>query len=317
MSHNALFDARVRSMRVEATDILSLELVRADGGAWPDAAPGAHVDLQVPGVGMRQYSLLPSATQRSLWIGVQRDPATRGGSRWVHDSLRPAQAVRVGAPRNHFALEDGDAPVCLIAGGIGVTPLLAMAERLHAGTRAWTLHYCVRNRERLAFADSLARYGTHVRLHLDDEAEGPLDLAALVRAQPQGSHFYCCGPAPMLAGFASATAHLPPDQCHVEHFAPAAPEGELPGGSFVVELGRSGSCFVVPPDRSILDILLAEGLDIPHSCRNGVCGNCETRVLQGTPQHRDVVLSPQEKASGQTLMVCCSRAEGERLVLDL
>lgn len=313
----AVFDAMVRSMCVEAKDILSLELVRTDGIDWPVAAPGAHVDLQVPGVGVRQYSVLPSNAARSLWIGVQRDPGTRGGSRWVHDSLRPAQGVRVGAPRNHFTLDTGSGPACLIGGGIGITPLLAMADALRRTQRVWELHYCVRSRDRAGFAALLQRYGERVHLHVDAEVGAPLHIEGLVRNAAPGTHFYCCGPAAMLGGFASATAHLLPEYCHVEHFAAPAVSAELPSGSFVVELARTGGELVVPPARSILDVLLDVGVDVPHSCRSGVCGSCETRVIAGTPDHRDVVLSPRERAEGHTLMVCCSRASGDRIVLDL
>lgn len=312
-----LFDAAVRCMRVEARDVLSVELVRCDGADWPASAAGAHIDLDIPGTGRRQYSLLPRRAADSLWIGVQRDPRTRGGSRWVHDSLRPGQRVRISAPRNHFALDEGTGPVCLLGGGIGITPLLAMADTLARGRRAWRLHYCVRSRDRAGFDRILARFGAQVQLHVDEEAGGPLDLAALVDAAAPGTQFYCCGPAPMLAGFAEATAHLPDAQCHVEHFAAPAAAQALPSGAFVVALARSGAELTVAAGQNILDVLLDHGVDVPHSCRNGVCGSCETRIVSGTPDHRDAVLSPQERASGHSLMVCCSRALGERLVLDL
>lgn len=310
--------ALVQCMRHEAHDILSLELVRLDGGSWPDAGPGAHVDLAIPGVGLRQYSLLPSPDPQVLWVGIQRDPRSRGGSRWVHEALRPGQTVGVGAPRNHFALVDGTAPVCLIAGGIGITPLLSMATALARGGRPWRLHYGVRSRDRLAFARLLHQWPDQVVLHVDDEAGGPPGLAGIVAAAAPGTHFYACGPAPMLQSFAEATADQDPERVHVEHFAaPEAPAADAATGGFVVELARSGRSLPVPADQSLLDALLAAGVDVPHSCRNGVCGSCETRVLDGTPDHRDMVLSPQERASGKTLMVCCSRARSERLVLDL
>ena len=311
-------DAWVRGMRIEAEDVIALELARADGQTWAPAAAGAHVDLEIPGIGPRSYSLLPPAAPEQLCLGVLREPQGRGGSRWIHEQLRPGQAVRVSAARNHFALDGGPGPVRLIAGGIGITPIAAMAHALAGGHRDWRLHYAVRTRRRAAFLAPLAAHGQRLQLHVDDEAGGPLDLRRIVDDAPAGTHFYCCGPAPMMDAFASATATLDPQQVHVEHFAaPAAAAAQAPTGSFEIELARSGRRLAVPADRSILDVLLAQGIAVAHSCRSGICGSCETAVLQGTPEHRDLVLSPQERASGKTLLVCCSRAAGERLVLDL
>lgn len=310
-------EALVRSLRLEATEVLSVELDRIDGQAWADAGPGAHVDVEVPGVGLRQYSVLPSAEASRLCIGVQRDPRSRGGSRWVHEQLRPGQTLRVSAPRNHFALDPGQGPACLIAGGIGITPLLAMACALSRTARDWRLHYCVRSRDRVAFAPLLQTFGERLHLHVDSEAGGPLALAPLVQAAAAGTHFYCCGPQPMLDAFAQATALCDPGLVHVEHFAAPAVASAGPQAGFEVELARSGQRFTVPPDQSILDVLLAQGIAVPCSCRNGVCGSCETAVLAGEPEHLDVVLSPQERASGKTMLVCVSRARTPHLRLDL
>lgn len=316
--HHQRAPAFVQCMRHEARDILSLELVRPDGSPWPDAGPGAHVDLEIPGVGLRQYSLLPSSDPQVLWVGIQRDAHSRGGSRWLHDTLRPGQTVLVGNPRNHFALVDGNTPVCLIAGGIGITPLLAMATALACSGRAWRLHHGVRSRDRLAFARLLRQWPGHVVLHVDEEAGSPPDIPGIVAACTPGTHFYACGPAPLLEAFAQATASHDPARVHVEHFAaPDTPPVGAARGGFVVELARSRRSLPVPAGQTLLDTLLAAGVDVPHSCRNGVCGSCETRILDGTPDHRDMVLSPQERASGRTLMVCCSRASSDRLVLDL
>jgi len=316
MSLATLF-AWVRTMRVEAEDVLSIELLRSDGRPWPDTPPGAHVDLELPRLGLRQYSVLPRQADNSLWVAVQREAAGRGGSRWVHEQLRPGQQITVAGPRNHFALDPGDGPACLIAGGIGITPLLAMAQALQRRERPWQLHYGVRHRGRAGFADWLQRWPDRVHLHVDDEAGAPLDIATIVTAAAPGTHFYACGPAPLLAAFDAATTHLPGTQRHVEHFAAMPQANGLQPGSFEVELARSGRCLSVPAELSLLDVLLAHGVAVPNSCRSGVCGSCETRVLAGTPEHRDMVLSPQERASGKSLLVCCSRATGQRLVLDL
>lgn len=313
----ASFEAVVRCMRVEATDVLSLELVRGDGQPWQGVTPGAHIDLQIPGVGARQYSVMPGEGTDSLWLGVQRDARSRGGSRWVHDSLRPAQRIQVGAPRNLFALDEGAGPVCLVGGGIGITPLLAMAQALSHTTREWALHYCVRSRDRVAFSALLKRFGARVHLHVDEDAQAPLDLDAMVQAWAPDTHFYCCGPSGMLNAFEAALAHRPPEFCHVERFAAPVLSADSVSGAIVVELARSGGQHLVPAERSILDVLLEQGVDVDYSCRSGVCGACETRVLCGTPLHLDGVLTEKERASGQTMMICCSRADGDRLVLDL
>lgn len=307
----------MRSMRFEATEVLSIELQRVDGQPWDDAGPGAHVDVEIPGVGLRQYSVLPSADAAQLRIGVQLDTRSRGGSRWVHEQLRPGQTLRIGTPRNHFELDAGHGPACLIAGGIGVTPLLAMARALSHTAREWQLHYCVRSRDRAGFARLRNLLGDRIHLHVDAEAGGPLALEPLVQAAAHGTHFYCCGPQPMLAAFAQATAHCDPAFVHVEHFAAPAVSSEAPQAGFEVELARSGQRFNVPPGKSILDVLLDHGVAVPCSCRNGVCGSCETAVLAGEPEHHDVVLSPQERASGKTMLVCVSRAASPHLLLDL
>ncbi len=318
MSPATTTQALVRGMRHEALDVLSIELARTDGASWPDAGPGAHVDVEIPGVGPRQYSLLPGSDATQLHIGVQRDARSRGGSRWVHEHLRPGQTLRVGTPRNHFELDAGQGPAVLIAGGIGITPLLAMAHALAATGRDWRLHHAVRHRERAAFAPWLQRLGERARLHVDDEADGPIALEPLVRAAAPGTHFYGCGPQPMLEAFARATAACDPRCVHVEHFAaPAAPAQSQPAAGFEVELARSGRRIAVPPHMSILDVLLDHGIDVPCSCLSGVCGSCETRVLAGEPEHHDAVLSPEERASGQTMMLCVSRAAGAHLLLDL
>jgi len=314
-----LIPMQVRAMRLEAADVLSIELATG-GRCWTGdahASAGAHIDVQVPGVGLRQYSLLPAGDADHVRIGVQRDPCSRGGSRWVHDSLRPGHTVHVSLPRNHFPLDAGSGPACLIAGGIGVTPLLAMAHALLRSARDWRLHYSVRSRDRVAFAALLRPLGERVRLHVDDEAGGVLALDPLVRDAAADTHFYCCGPQPMLDAFALATAGVDPERVHIEHFNAPTAIIPLAQGSFEVELAHSGARFTVSPDQTILGVLLAHGVSVAHSCCNGVCGSCETAVLAGEPEHHDMVLSPQERASGKTMMLCVSRACSQHLLLDL
>jgi tetrachlorobenzoquinone reductase len=306
---------RLRSLAYEAPGVLSFELEALPGERLPAFAAGAHVDLHLPGGLVRQYSLTNASDGRRYAVAVALDKTGRGGSRWLHEQARVGEILRISPPRNTFALAEDASCSVLIAGGIGVTPVLAMARRLQALGRPWRVHYAARSRQAAPLLDALAELGGDVRPHFDDEQARMLDVAALVRAAPAGAHLYCCGPAGMIAAFEEAAAGRPADQVHVERFgaAPVAPGA----GDFEIELARSGLTLAVPPDRTILDVVLAAGVAAPNACRNGVCGTCETRVLAGVPDHRDLILSEAERASGSSLMICCSRALTPRLRLDL
>jgi vanillate O-demethylase ferredoxin subunit len=227
--------------------------------------------------------------------------------------------VSASGPRNHFALDESAPHSVLIAGGIGVTPLLAMARRLTALRRPWSLHYAARTRAQMAFVEvwrALAdEAGGALDLRCDREGDRPLDLVAIVAALPPGAHVYCCGPAPMLAAFQTATAGLPAARVHLEHFGPV--QAAATAGGYTVKLARDGRSVAVAKGQSILDALMAIGVEPPHSCREGVCGTCETRVLCGTPDHRDLVLSDADKAAGDRMMICCSGALTDTIELDL
>jgi tetrachlorobenzoquinone reductase len=307
---------RLVGIRYAARDTHLFQLARPDGGALPAAEPGAHIDLHLPGGMIRQYSLTRCApAPTSYTLGIKRDAAGRGGSRLIFDTLKVGQLLTISAPRNNFPLIEDAAHVVLLAGGIGITPISAMAQRLTALGRSFDLHYSSRSRADMAFACELAAL-PNVRLHCDDEQGGRfLDLPAIIAAAPPAAHFYCCGPAPMLAAFETAVAHLPRSQVHVEYFT-AREERNLDGG-YTVQLARSNRQFAVPPGRSILHVLRDAGIDVPYSCEQGICGSCETRVLAGEPDHRDAILSDEERAVGKTMMICCSGARSARLVLDL
>lgn len=314
------FDVRVRSRTVAAIDIVMLELVPAES-ALPPFTAGAHIDLHLPNGLIRQYSLLNDPVEDHRYvIAVQRDRDSRGGSSHVHEALHEGATVRISAPRNHFPLTEDAPHVVLVGGGIGVTPLLSMAARLAALGRSWELVYCARTRDHAAARDTLAGYGGRVRFNFDQEPGGSiLDLAALVAGAPAGTHFYCCGPTPMLGAF-EAAMQARPGFGHVEYFSPKAPDPaatQAVDHAFDVQLARTGTTIHVAADRSILDTLIEEGFDLPYSCQEGVCGSCETAVLEGAVEHRDFVLSDAEKAASKSMMVCCSRARGARLVLDL
>ena len=313
---DALLSVRLTAIRYAARDTNIYELTNVAGAALPAYAPGAHIDLHLPNGIVRQYSLLePEPRPETYTIAVKRDPASRGGSRCVHEELRVGQTLTISAPRNNFPLVENASHVILLAGGIGITPIWCMVQRLHKLGCSWELHYACRSRAEMAFLQSLNDMGP-VRFHFDDESEGRvLDVGGLVAAAPRDAHLYCCGPTPMLQAFEQATASWPRAQIHVEYFTPKAEAAKK--GGFVVELARSGQEFVIPEGESILQVLLAAGVDVDYSCELGICGACEQRVLAGTPEHHDAILSEEEQASNTKVMICCAGCKSERLVLDL
>lgn len=312
-----------------AEGICAFELVPADNTALPAFTAGAHIDVHLPdscGGLVRQYSLCnaPGETHRYL-IGVLREPASRGGSAALHDAVQAGQALAISAPRNHFTLAEGAPHSLLLAGGIGITPLLAMAERLSARGERFALHYAARSRARAAFLDRLASapFAAQVALHFDDEAEAQrLDLPRLLAgaaADQPGTHLYVCGPKGFIdAVLAQARAQgWPEAQLHWEFFANDAGAPRDSDAPFEVELASSGRVVVVPRGRSIVQALADAGIEVMTSCEQGVCGTCLTAVKAGTPDHRDAYLTPEEQAANDQMLLCCSRAKSARLVLAL
>jgi ferredoxin-NADP reductase len=309
-------ETRVTAIVWENEAIRRIEL-RPVAGLLPSFTAGAHIDLQLP-IGLsRSYSLLNSQDERHRYvIGVSREPESRGGSRYIHQSLAVGERLMIFGPRNLFPLEESAPMSILIGGGIGITPMLSMAKRLDALQKPWMLHYCCRTRSMTAFLDDLAVHGDRVDVRVDEERAGFLDMTALMRAVPQ-AHFYCCGPTSMMAAFETAAqaAGLPTAQKHVEYFRPQ--NDNKPQGGFFVELARSGGVHFIPQGKSILDTLRAAGVVASSSCEAGICGECLVHVLAGVPDHRDSVLSDAERAAGKSMMICCSRSASEKLVLDL
>ncbi|MGW5118672.1 PDR/VanB family oxidoreductase [Streptomyces noursei] len=302
----------VRRMTWEADGVLSVELARPDGAALPAWTPGAHVDVDVGGR-IRQYSLCGDPRAAATYrIGVLNEPASRGGSRHVHTRLRPGDTVPVSPPRNHFALED--APGYLfVAGGIGITPLLAMARETARRGADWRMVYGGRSRASMAFTDELAALGGAVTVVPQDERGHP-DLDAALADLPAGTLVYCCGPEPLLAALARK---CPADRLRVERFAAPAVEPRAHDRAFEVECRASGRTLTVRTGTSILEAAEDAGILVTSSCRDGICGSCETRVLAGTPDHRDLLLSDAEHTANATMMICVSRCASDRLVLDL
>lgn len=300
---------------VAADGVLALTLRHPLGEELPAWEPGAHIDVLLGPDLERQYSLCGDPADRHVWrIAVLREPDGRGGSAYVHGQLAAGDKVRVRGPRNHFAL--ATAPrYRFVAGGIGITPILPMLAAAEAAGAEWTLLYGGRTRNSMAFTEELARYGDKVRIAPQDET-GLLDLDAAL-ADPDGDTLvYCCGPGPLLDAVEERCAVWPKGALHVERFEPKAQEaGE--NTEFEVVLERSGHTLTVPADVSVLDTVRAAGVEVLYSCTEGTCGTCETDVLEGTPDHRDSVLTDEEREAGETMLICVSRCAGKRLVLDL
>ncbi len=319
---SSTLQVRVRATTYEALNILGFELVPLDPAtALPPFSAGAHIDVHLPGGMTRSYSLLndPQETHRYC-IGVNLDAHSRGGSRYLHEQLRTGAVLSISAPRNLFEMDESAPFNVFIAGGIGITPMLSMIARSQALGTPWRLHYAARTRQHAGFLDLLARYqdqpGTDVQLNFDQESGGRmLDLNAVIAALPEGAHVYACGPAPMLQAYEQATASLPPARVHREYFA--AKEAAATDGSYTVTLARSQRTLQIQPSQTLLDGLIAIGAEPTFSCQQGICGTCEVKVLEGTPDHRDMVLTEAEQAANDRMMVCCSGAKSARLVLDL
>ncbi|WP_420077493.1 PDR/VanB family oxidoreductase [Streptomyces sp. JL3001] len=305
-------DLLVRRMTWEADGVLSVELARPDGKPLPAWTPGAHLDLHVGGF-VRQYSLCGDPADPTAYrLGVLNEPSSRGGSRHVHTKLRPGQTVRAVGPRNHFALEPA-ASYVFLAGGIGITPILAMARHAERDGVPYRLIHGGRSRASMAFGAELSALTGDVALVPQDEHGHP-DLAAALRDLPADALVYCCGPEPLLKAVEEA---CPTGQLRVERFAAPVVERDGDDTAFEVECRRSGVTLNVDAGTSVLEAAENAGLAVASSCRDGICGSCETRVLAGTPDHRDFLLSEAERATGETMMLCVSRCASDRLVLDL
>ncbi len=310
---------RVENKRLCAEGIAAFELVAADGGALPPFTAGAHVDVFLPNGLIRQYSLRNDPRERHRYcLGVLRETAGRGGSACMHDLVKAGDVLETSLPRNAFALDETAPFSLLLAGGIGVTPILAMAHRLTTLGRPFAFHYGARSEARMAFRDEVeAAFAGNVHLHFDDgPAEQRLDLAALLAARPAGAHLYACGPAGFLAAAMAAVQKAwPAEAVHREYFADAPAVDASGDKAFTVRLG-DGRTFSVAPGRSVVEVLGENGIVVPTSCEQGICGTCVTRVIAGKPDHRDLVLTDKERAAG-CFTPCCSRSLTEELVLDI
>ena len=313
---------RVVARREAAQDIVSLDLASVDTTPLPPFEAGAHIDVHLPGGLVRQYSLCNPPGDGGIYrIAVLRDAASRGGSQAVHEHLREGSTLAISPPRNHFPLADGAPFHLLLAGGIGITPLWAMAQALSQAGQPFRLHFCTRSRERTPFMAELAAapYASQVQHHFDDGADHQkLDISATLQQVPAGTHLYVCGPQGFIEAVLKAgrEAGWPEERLHREYFG-AAPVSTAGDAAFELELASDGRVIPVRPDQTALAALLAAGIDVPMSCEQGVCGTCLTGVQSGLPDHRDQYLTDEERAANDQFLPCCSRALSPRLVLAL
>jgi ferredoxin-NADP reductase len=312
-------DLVVSQRDILADGVIALNLEDPTGRTLPGWTPGAHIDLMLSASLVRQYSLCGSPKDTNTWrIGVLRDPQSRGGSDFVHDKAQVGSSVRVRGPRNHFPLVSAPR-YQFIAGGIGVTPILPMIEAAEAAGAQWQLVYGGRKRSSMAFVEDLSAYGERVAIWPQDE-QGLLDLQGILGCPREDTLVYCCGPEGLLSAVEGACASWPTGALHLERFAakPGADE-PAPGAleSFEVICQRSGITVTVPAGRSVFDVLDDAGVSVLGSCMDGICGTCETAVIEGTPDHRDSVLTAEEQACNDAMMLCVSRSLSARLVLDL
>ena len=312
---------RVEHVRAEAKDVLAFELASLDGCDLPPFTPGAHLELQLRNGKIRHYSLLNDPAERHRYvIAVGLAQETRGGSRFIHESLRQGDTLVVNGPRNNFPLDEEASRYCFVAGGIGITPILSMIRWCVRHAKEWRLVYAARNRTRAAFYEELlALDPQRAQFHFTDEHQGAhLPVGTLVTSLGADEQLYCCGPEPLMQAVKSASSTIA-NRVHFEWFTPPElPQPEVVGSAgFEVVLRRTGRSIQVSDDQSILDALEANGVEAPFSCRAGICRTCETTVCAGTPDHRDHVLSAEERAAGTSMMICVSRALGPSLELDL
>jgi len=318
---NEIIDAVVRNITDEAEAIRSFELVRADGRPLPAFTAGSHIDVHTPAGQVRQYSLLNDERETDRYvIAILREDAGRGGSKSIHGEVKRGDALRIAAPRNAFPLELTESPVVLVAGGIGVTPLLAMARSLAAKRRDFTLHFATRSRLRTPFIKELTQppFSQALKLYHDSgESPEKFDAKTLAVGLQPGTHVYLCGPGGFMDYVSGELGQRGDVVLHQEYFSAPGNVAEN-NSSFTVRLAKSGIEALVPAGQSIIEVLQSMGVDWPVNCEQGICGTCLTEVLSGEIDHQDHFLSIGEKSRGDRMLICVSRGKtGSLLVLDI
>lgn len=306
---------QVAAKRDLADGVCGLEFTEPDGRRLPDWTPGSHIDLTFANGLTRQYSLCGDRWDPYTYrVAVLREADGGGGSAYVHDTLTEGDLVDIAGPRNNFALAPAD-QYLFVAGGIGITPILPMLEQAEMLGTPWRLLYGGRRRSSMAFLDRLERWGDRVEIRPQDE-HGLLDLRT-VADQPAGTKVYCCGPEPLLDAVRDAAADLPTGRLRTERFVAATMAPPVRTTPFTVRLARSGATVTVPPGASVLDAVAEAGVPILASCRQGICGTCETGVVDGVPDHRDSLLDDADREHNDCFYPCVSRAASDELVIDV
>ena len=318
---NTTLELRVRSVTYETDDILSFELVDPQGRELPGFDAGAHVDVHVARGLVRQYSLAGDPAERRRYrIAVLNEPMGRGGSKAMHETVRAGRMVTVSAPRNHFPLARAAKRHLLLAGGIGVTPMMAMVATLAAEDAEWQMHYCTRSPEKTAFRERLEPFvgaGRVVYHHDGGDPRNGLDIPAVLRSVEPGTHLYYCGPPGFMSAAAAGARHWPENTVHFEFFSAPAdkPRDARENRPFQVRLKSTGDVLHVPADKSIVEVLRENGHYVDTSCEDGFCGTCLTPYVEGEPEHRDTVLDEDDRR--KYVLICCARAKSPVLVLDI
>jgi vanillate O-demethylase ferredoxin subunit len=313
---------KVQRKALEATDICSFELVPTEAGPLPRYEPGAHIDVEVGSGQIRQYSLCTPYNDDCYVIGVKRDPRSRGGSMFMHGEVKEGDVLLIGQPRNHFPLAEDGERFILVAGGIGITPLLAMATHLGSAGKTFELHYFAQSAEHVAFRQRLQDTALAFRVnyhHGYGPDALPELLASIVGASAPRKYLYLCGPRPFMELVRQSAASWPADQVRFEYFGAGSTPVPAPAPevSFEVCAAASGISAQVQAGESIVNVLRANGVHIETSCEEGHCGTCMTEVLEGQPEHRDSFLTADEKAAGNRILPCVSRSCSARLILNL
>lgn len=317
-----LINVTVAKKSEEAADIVSLELVPSVGSRLPEFSAGSHIDVHIKDGIIRQYSLCnsPDETHRYL-LGVLKEPESKGGSIAIHNDINEGDKLTISKPRNSFHLIEDSPYSLLLGGGIGITPILCMAQRLYSLGQEFEMHYCTRSQDRTAFQEAInsSPFAERVHLHQDDGPdEQLLDIPRLLSERPDNANLYVCGPKGFM-DFVIETAEQtwPVDSIHREYFSADPKAGHDDDTSFKIKIASTGNTYIVPPDKNIIDILADNGIDVPMSCEQGICGTCMVRVIEGIPEHRDSYQTAAEMEENVQMTVCCSRAISEEITLGL
>lgn len=317
---NTTIKARIEQIKYECEGIISLELIPVNQNSFPSFSAGSHIDIKLPNGHTRSYSLTNAPNQYDRYnIAVKLEEDSKGGSAWFHHEARVGMEIQTLPPSNDFEMVPSDKMTVLFAAGIGITPILSMIAKLNSENHAWTLHYSAKTKRQRAFFPLLEKLRENsngqIHYYLTAEESSRMDLQAIMQASPEGTHFYCCGPASFINVFIEAGQNHPAENIHFERFS-ASQEAATDGG-YNIHLARDGRTLPVEAGQSILDVLLDSGIDVQYACSEGVCGTCKTTVLDGIPDHRDDCLSDEEKAQNKAIMVCCSGSLSKTLTLDL